>query len=108
MPGIKSLNRLTPERITTMFAKQAQIAVAAIALTIAGSALAQSTERNVFDTETNLRAPVAETKLTREQVRAEFLAARASGEVNLFDTETVAYVKPVVRNEQTRLAKAAK
>jgi hypothetical protein len=31
-----------------MFAKQAQIAVAAIALSIAGSAFAQSVERNVF------------------------------------------------------------
>ena len=90
-----------------MFAKQAQIAVAALAFAVAGSAFAAEAQRNVFDTETDLRAPAAETKLTREQVRAEFLAARASGEVNVFDTETVAYVKPVVRNEQTRLAKAA-
>jgi hypothetical protein len=90
--------------MTTMFAKQAQIAVAALAFAAAGSAFAADQQRNVFDTETNLRAPAAEAKLTREQVRAEFLAARASGEVNVFDNETVAYVKPVVRADQTRLA----
>ncbi|WP_374563536.1 DUF4148 domain-containing protein [Ideonella sp.] len=89
-----------------MFAKQAQIAVAALAFAVAGSAFAADAQRNVFDTETNLRAPAAETKLTREQVRAEFLAARANGEVNVFDNETVAYVKPVVRADQTRLAQA--
>ena len=89
-----------------MFAKQAQIAVAALAFAVAGSAFAADAQRNVFDTETDLRAPAAETKLTREQVRAEFLAARANGEVNVFDNETVAYVKPVVRADQTRLAQA--
>lgn len=89
-----------------MFAKQAQIAAAALALAVAGSAFAADAQRNVFDTETNLRAPAAETKLTREQVRAEFLAARANGEANVFDNETVAYVKPVVRADQTRLAQA--
>ena len=90
-----------------MFAKQAQLAVAALAFVAAGSVFAAEPQRNVFDTETDLRAPAAETKLTREQVRAEFLAARASGELNVFDNETVAYVKPVARQEQTRLAKAA-
>lgn len=90
-----------------MFAKQAQFAVVALALTAAGSAFAaDAQQRNVFDTETNLRAPAVEYKLTREQVRAEFLAARASGEANVFDNETVAYVKPAARAEQTRLAQA--
>lgn len=90
-----------------MFAKQAQFALAALAFVAAGSAFAAEPQRNVFDTETDQRVPAAETKLTREQVRAEFLAARANGEVNVFGDETVAYVKPVARNEQTRLAKAS-
>lgn len=89
-----------------MFAKQAQFALAALAFVAAGSAFAAEPQRNVFDTETDQRVPAAETKLTREQVRAEFLAARANGEINVFGDETVAYVKPTVRNEQTRLAKA--
>lgn len=90
-----------------MFAKQATLA-AALAFAVAGSAFAAD-QRNVFDTETNLRAPAAEAKLTREQVRAEFLAARAAGDVNVFDTETVAYVvKPAARGEaRTRLAQSA-
>lgn len=90
-----------------MFAKQAQFALAALAFAAAGSAFAAEPQRNVFDTETDQRVPAAETKLTRDQVRAEFLAARASGELNVFDTETVAYVTPAPRAEQTRLAKAA-
>ncbi|MFZ5550779.1 MAG: DUF4148 domain-containing protein [Pseudomonadota bacterium] len=92
-----------------MFAKQATLA-AALVLAAAGSAFAaDASQRNVFDTETNLRAPAAEAKLTREQVRAEFLAARAAGDVNVFDTETVAYVvKPAARGEaKTRLAQSA-
>lgn len=64
-----------------MFAKQAQIAAAAIALTLAGGAFAQSVERNVFDTETNLRMPAAVSAngLTRSAVRAEFIAQRSAG-----------------------------
>lgn len=64
-----------------MFAKQAQIAAAAIALTLAGGAFAQSVERNVFDTETHLRMPAAESAggLTRSAVRAEYLAQRSAG-----------------------------
>jgi hypothetical protein len=67
--------------MTTMFAKQAQIAAAAIALTLAGGAFAQSVERNVFDTETNLRMPAAVSAngLTRSAVRAEFIAQRSAG-----------------------------
>lgn len=63
-----------------MFAKQAQIAAAAIALTLAGGAFAQSVERNVFDTETNLRMPAAASAngLTRSTVRAEFIAQRSA------------------------------
>lgn len=91
-----------------MFAKQATLA-AALVFAVAGSAFAADAQRNVFDTEINLRAPAAETKLTREQVRAEFLAARAAGDVNVFDNETVAYVvKPAARGEaKTRLAQSA-
>lgn len=63
-----------------MFAKQAQIAAAAIALTLAGGAFAQSVERNVFDTETHLRMPAAVSAdgLTRSAVRAEFIAQRSA------------------------------
>ena len=94
-----------------MFAKQAQIAVAALAFAVAGSAFAaDKTERNVFDTEAAIAAPAAKSEngLTRQQVRAEFLAARANGEVNVFDQETVAYRPSVERAHQTRLAQAAK
>ena len=144
-----------------MFAKQAQIAVAAIALTIAGGAFAQSSERNVFDTETNLRMPAAasaeglsreavqaqyiakrdatniasfnpesayfaqnndsapalvalfssksakneQAGLSRDQVRAEVIAARAHGEMNVFDTETNLRVAPAaVRQVPTTVA----
>ncbi|WP_329720824.1 hypothetical protein [Ideonella sp.] len=141
--------------MTTMFAKQAQIAVAAIALTIAGGAFAQSNDRNVFDTETNLRMPAAASAeglsrdavqaqyiakrdanniasfnpeaayfaqnndssrviaslftrkpaqaqasaggLSRDEVRAEVIAARANGQINVFDTETDLRVAPSVR-----------
>ena len=88
-----------------MFAKQAQIAVAALAFAVAGGAFAKDVERNVFDTETALQAPAAQSKggLTREEVRAEFLAARANGEIDQFNTETVAYVQPV-KARATRVA----
>jgi hypothetical protein len=96
-----------------MFAKQAQIAVAALAFAVAGSAFAQqaSADRNVFDSEAALQAPAAKSAagLTREQVRAEFLAARAAGDLNVFDNETTAYVKPSLeRSAHTRLAQAGK
>jgi hypothetical protein len=94
--------------MTTMFAKQAQITVAALAFAVAGSAFAADTqvERNVFDSEAALALPAAksETGLTREQVRKEFLAARANGELNVFDYETVAYRPDAQRAQQTRLA----
>ena len=100
-----------------MFAKQAQIAVAAIALTIAGGAFAG--ERNVFDTETDLRIPVSASaessrkpvtvaktvSASREAVRAELAAARASGEMNVFDTETNLRVAPsAARQASTAVA----
>jgi hypothetical protein len=102
--------------MTTMFAKQAQIAVAALAFAVAGSAFAATTadtktaDRNVFDSEAALALPAArsETGLTREQVRSEFLAARASGDVSVFDYETVAYRPAADRAQQTRLARAGK
>lgn len=61
-----------------MFAKPAQFAVAAVALSLASGAFAQSNDRNVFDTETNLRMPAATSAngLTREQVQAEYIAKR--------------------------------
>jgi hypothetical protein len=149
--------------MTTMFAKQAQIAVAAITLAIAGGAFAQSTERDVFDTETNLRMPAASsaeglsreavqaqyiakrdanniasfnpeaayfaqnndsakaiaalfvrkpaqaqasaTGLSRDEVRAEVIAARANGQINVFDTETNLRVAPAaVRQAPTAVA----
>lgn len=136
--------------------KQVSFAVAALALSIAGGAFAQTAERNVFDTETYQRMPAAVSAngltrdavqaeyiakrdakgissfnpeshyfaqntnsapvlmalfskqpartavvsadgLTREQVRAEVLAARASGELNSFDTETYQRIPQAVR-----------
>jgi len=101
--------------MTTMFAKPtfAYAAVAALSLAAAGSVFAQNadTQRNVFDSEAALSAPAAQSasRVTREQVRAEYLAARASGELNSFDYETVAYVKPAAaRAPQTRVAQSAK
>lgn len=61
-----------------MFAKQAQFALAAVALSLAGGAFAQNAQRNVFDTETDLRMPAAASAegLTREQVQGEYIAKR--------------------------------
>jgi hypothetical protein len=99
--------------MTTMFAKQTQIAVAALAFAVAGTAFAADTktaDRNVFDSEAALALPAArsETGVTRELVRNEFLAARASGDVSVFDYETVAYRPAADRAQQTRLARAGK
>lgn len=70
-----------------MFAKPAQIAVAAIALSLAGGAFAQSAARNVFDTETDLRMPAAASAngLTREQVQAEYIAKRDAQGISEFN-----------------------
>jgi hypothetical protein len=72
-----------------MFAKQAQIAVAAIALTIAGGAFAQSSDR-VFDTETDIRMPAAASAegLTRDAVQAQYVAKRASTNIASFNPES--------------------
>jgi hypothetical protein len=69
-----------------MFAKQAQIALAAIALTAAAGAFAQSSERNVFDSEAILQLPAAQSAngLTREAVRSEYLAERSAKNISSF------------------------
>jgi hypothetical protein len=97
------------KELTIMFAKQAQIAVAAITLAVAGGAFAKDIERNLFDSEAALQLPAAESKggLTRAEVRAEFLAARAKGEVDPFNTEAIAYVTPA-KAARTQVAQAAK
>ena len=73
-----------------MFAKQAQITVAALTLSIAGGAFAQSSDRNVFDSEAILQLPAAVSAngLTREAVRAEVIAQRGALTVASFDTES--------------------
>jgi hypothetical protein len=82
-----------------MFAKQAQIAVAAIALTLAGGAAfaqsAQSSERNVFDTETQLRMPAAASAegLTREAVQAQYVAKRAATNIASFNPEAAYFAQ---------------
>ena len=77
-----------------MFAKQAQIAVAAIALTLAGSAFAQSGDR-VFDTETDLRMPAAASAegLTREAVQAQYIAKRAATNIASFNPEAAYFAQ---------------
>jgi hypothetical protein len=69
-----------------MFAKHAHIA-AAIALTFASGAFAQSTDRNVFDTETNLRIPAAQSTVSREEVRAAYIAQRDAKGISSFNPE---------------------
>lgn len=72
-----------------MFAKQAQFAVAAVALSLAGGAFAQSAQRNVFDTETDLRMPPAASAhgLTREAVQADYIAKRDAKGISSFNPE---------------------
>ncbi len=72
-----------------MFTKQAHIAVAALALSIAGGAFAQTAERNVFDTETYQRLPAAQSAngLTREAVQAQYLAQRDAKGISSFNPE---------------------
>lgn len=72
-----------------MFTKQAHIAVAALALTIASGAFAQSAQRNVFDTETDQRLPAAQSAdgLTREAVQAQYLAQRDAKGISSFNPE---------------------
>jgi hypothetical protein len=73
-----------------MFAKQAQFAVAALALSIAGGAFAQSSDRNVFDSEAILAQPaaVSATGLTREAVQAEYIAKRNAENISSFNPES--------------------
>jgi hypothetical protein len=70
-----------------MFAKQAQFALAAVALSLASGAFAQTAQRNVFDTETDLRMPAATSAngLTREQVQAAYIASRDAKGISEFN-----------------------
>lgn len=70
-----------------MFAKQAQFALAAVALSLASGAFAQTAPRNVFDTETDLRMPAAASAngLTREQVQAAYIASRDAKGISEFN-----------------------
>lgn len=70
-----------------MFAKQAQFALAAVALSLASGAFAQTAQRNVFDTETDLRTPAAASSegLTREQVQAAYVASRDAKGISEFN-----------------------
>lgn len=81
--------------------------IAALTLVAASGAFAQAADRAGFDTEAQLRQPASASAqgLTREEVRAQFLAARRSGELSVFDQETTAYVKPTLQLPgATRLA----
>jgi len=73
-----------------MFAKQAQFAVAALTLSIAGGAFAQSVDRNVFDSEAILQQPAAVSAngLTREAVQAEYIAKRNAENISSFNPES--------------------
>ena len=73
-----------------MFAKQAQFAVAALTLSIAGGAFAQSADRNVFDSEAILAQPAAVSSqgLTREAVQAEYIAKRNAENISSFNPES--------------------
>jgi len=100
-----------------------QVAFAAIALVAANTASAQSAPDAIpaaFQRADVVTAPaatpavtavregaakVAAAGLTREQVRAEFLAARASGQNNPFDTDGFLPAAPVSRTA-TGLAQA--
>ena len=78
-----------------MFAKQAHIAVATIALSIAGTAFAQSVERNVFDTETYNRLPAAQSAdgLTREAVQDAYIAQRNAQGISSFNPESAYFAQ---------------
>ncbi|MFO1339524.1 MAG: DUF4148 domain-containing protein [Burkholderiaceae bacterium] len=73
-----------------MFAKYSYAAIAALSLIAAGSAFAQTTERNVFDTEAALALPAATSAagLTRAQVQAEYLAQRDKNGISSFNPES--------------------
>ena len=67
---------------------QTTFAAAAIALMLAaGAALAQTAERNVFDTETYQLVPaaVSATGLTREAVQAGYIAQRDAKGIDSFN-----------------------
>lgn len=94
-----------------MFAKQAKITVAAIALIASAGAFAQAAERQPsFDTEAALTLPAAQSAqgLTRAQVRAEFIAARNRGDVSSFDTEIALRDRAPAAEREPVVAKAGK
>ena len=73
-----------------MFAKQAQFAIAALSLSIAGGAFAQSADRNVFDSEAILARPaaVSGSNVSREAVQAEYIAKRNAENISSFNPES--------------------
>jgi hypothetical protein len=75
--------------------KSVHFAVAAFALSIAGGAFAQTAERNVFDTETNLRMPPAASAegLTRDAVQAQYIAQRATQGIASFNPERAYFLQ---------------
>ena len=79
-----------------MFAKQAPFAVAALSLSLASGAFAQSADRNVFDSEAILAQPAATSSsgLTREAVQAEYIAKRNAENISSFNPES-AYFKTI-------------
>ena len=87
-----------------MFAKQAQFAVAALALSIAGGAFAQS-DRNVFDSEAMLAQPaaVSSSNVTREAVQAEYIAKRNAENISSFNPESY-YFKQIAGSGEGFLA----
>lgn len=78
-----------------MFAKQAQIALAAIALTAAAGAFAQSPGRNVFDSEAILQLPASQSAdgLTREAVQAAYIAKREAQGISSFNPESAYFAQ---------------
>ncbi|HEX5687649.1 MAG TPA: DUF4148 domain-containing protein [Ideonella sp.] len=102
-----------------MNAKQAQFALAAVALSLASGAFAQSAQRNVFDTETDLRMPAAASAngLTRDAVQAEYVAKRDAKGISEFNPHAWYFAQnadsaPALmalfspKSEQTAVAKA--
>jgi hypothetical protein len=72
-----------------MFTKQAQFAAAAIALTLATGAFAQSPAHNVFDSEAILAQPASASSqgVSRDAVQAEYIAQRAAVGISSFNPE---------------------
>jgi hypothetical protein len=102
MPAAVSANGLTREAVQAEYiAKREAKGIASFnpeshyfeQITDSGPVLAA-----LFQKQPNRTVVVSAEGLTREQVRAEVLAARASGELNPFDTETYQRVAQAVRS----------